>query len=199
MQRKRNEESQPIKKRRFLSFALEWQVETALKVYVILKGFSLKNLHPSEHIVRSLTYVRDDKRCHSDDRKEEESLLKWIWRRGFLVGLTPLLGITWLSFWTERSEVKNLHLMASGNSLHSLEMTIIWDSSHSVYRPRLTSFFLFAPRLCPNKNVLYGTWLGVASIRHIFVQERQWKIFLYMYTLEDRRNNFGGGYCYIQE
>ena len=108
MQRKRNEESQPIKKRRFLSFALEWQVETALKVYVILKGFALKNLHPNESIVRSLTYVRDDKRCHSDDRNEEESLLKWIWRRGFLVGLTPLLGITWLSFWTERSEVKNL-------------------------------------------------------------------------------------------
>ena len=24
----------------------------------------------------SLTYVRDDKRCHSDDRKEEESLPK---------------------------------------------------------------------------------------------------------------------------
>ena len=43
---------------------------------VILKGFALKNLHPNESIVRSLTYVRDDKRCHSDDRKEEESLLK---------------------------------------------------------------------------------------------------------------------------
>ena len=85
----------------------------------------------------SLTYVRNDKRCHSDDRKEEESLLKWIWRRGFLVGLTPLLGITWLSFWTERSEVKNLHLMASGDSSYSLGMTIIWDSSHLAYRPRL--------------------------------------------------------------
>ena len=67
------------------------------------------------------------------------------------------------------------------------------------HRSRLTLFSSFAPRLCPNKNVLYGTWLGVASTRHIFVQERQWKIFLYMYTLEDRRNNFDGGYCYIQE
>ena len=44
-------------------------METALKVYVILKGFALKNLHPNESIVRSLTYVRDDKQCHSDDRK----------------------------------------------------------------------------------------------------------------------------------
>lgn len=72
-----------------------------------------------------------------------------------------------------RKASKNLHLMASGNSSHSLEMTIIWDPSYSVYRPQLTSFFLFAPRLCPNKNVLYGTWLGAALIRHIFVQERQ--------------------------
>ena len=121
MQRKRNEESQPIKKRRFLSFALEWQVETALKGYIILKGFALKKLHPNESIVRSLTYVRDDKRCHSDDRKEEESLSKWIWRRGFLVGLTPSLGMTKLSFWTEQRGVKNL--LPSDSNM---------DSSHSL-------------------------------------------------------------------
>ena len=47
---------------RFLAFAQN-------DITVILKGNTLKNLPPSEPIVRSLTYVRDDKRCYSDDRK----------------------------------------------------------------------------------------------------------------------------------
>ena len=47
---------------RFLAFARN-------DITVILKGNTLKNLPPSQPIVRSLTYVRDDKRCYSDDRK----------------------------------------------------------------------------------------------------------------------------------
>ena len=39
------------------------------KTHVILKGFTSKNLSRNESIVRSLTYVRDDKQCHSEDRK----------------------------------------------------------------------------------------------------------------------------------
>ena len=43
--------------------------------------------------MRSLTCVRDDKRCHSDDRREEES--QPIEKRRFLtIGLRPRVGMT---------------------------------------------------------------------------------------------------------
>ena len=49
--------------------------------------------------MRSLTYVRDDKQCHSDDHREEESL--------------PQAIITWDSSYT-------LRMIERGNSSHSV-------------------------------------------------------------------------------
>ena len=62
---------------RFLAFARN-------DITVILKGNTLKNLSPSEPIVRTLTYVRDDKRCHSDDRKRGRISFQRTSASGFL-------------------------------------------------------------------------------------------------------------------
>lgn len=111
MQRKRNEESQPIKKRRFLSFALEWQVETALKVYVILKGFALKNLHPNESIVR-ISHIRSKWQTMSFRRPQggrisiKVNMKEGIPRRAYALARNNMTVILNGTQWSEKSPVK---------------------------------------------------------------------------------------------
>ena len=99
--------------------------------------------------MRSLTCVRDDKRCHSDDRREEES--QPIEKRRFLtIGLRPRVGMTAMERFantprTEKIEPR-LHFGGRGYFLKLIDSdyrTMIFPLS--TIRPFSSSVKLYMP------------------------------------------------------